>query len=428
MARAQNSGARSVGRFVGRAASRSWRAIAKGGSTPARLRAWMVATVVVAVLFGVLGAIGVGRRDSSLHEADAASQQLLAVQDVHVRLVHADSIARENYLRGGIEDGAKRATYESELATVSDGLVAVGNKVLPNEAAKLAEVSAQLSRYSGLVEQARANNRQGYPVGAAYLRTANELSQAMVVGLRDVQSSLRHQVNDDLDRADKAGAWLHLTGWPLLILVVVGGGWVAYRFRRLVNVPLAVAGVLMLLMMFVGGSWQASSMSDAETATGSALQAADLVAQARSSAFEAHAQESSTLIARGSGGDDSAWQASSAGVGEALGHLCSIGGDCSLVNTYGAYSDAHAAVRSADDGGDWDGARSDSLDGVAAVTFTEFDTASGSMAASLGAHASAEMSAASGGLSGLRTVVFLAGLLCAALVLVGYGQRLREYR
>ncbi|MEQ1703635.1 MAG: hypothetical protein ABMA25_26300, partial [Ilumatobacteraceae bacterium] len=159
---------------------RAWRAVATGGDTPTRLRTWMVGSVVVAVLFGVLGAVGVGRRDSALGAGDAASQQLIAVQDVQVRLVHADSIARENYLRGGIEDAAKRATYETELAAVSDGLVAVGNRVLPDDAAMLAAVSAQLTRYSGLIEQARANNRQGFPVGAAYLRTANDLATTMV--------------------------------------------------------------------------------------------------------------------------------------------------------------------------------------------------------------------------------------------------------
>jgi hypothetical protein len=388
----------------------------------------MVVTVIVAVLFGVLGAIGVGRRDSSLGAADAASQQLLAVQDVQVRLVHADSIARENYLRGGIEDAAKRATYESELAAVSEGLVAVSNQVLDNEAGKLAVVSSQLSRYAGLVEQARANNRQGFPVGAAYLRTANSLSTTMVTGLRDVQTSLRHQVNDSLDRADKAGAWMHLTGWPLLILLLVGGGWVAFRFRRLLNVPLAVAAGATFLLLVIGGSLQGGAMSDAEAATGSSLQAADLVAQARSAAFEARAQESSTLIARGSGGDDSAWQASTATVAIALEQLCTVADECSLIAVYGDYSDAHDAVRAADDSGDWDSARDISLDGAAASAFAAFDEQSGSTAASFAGAAAYAMSTAPDGLAGLRVVVFLGGLLVGAFVLVGYGQRLREYR
>jgi len=404
------------------------RGVAKGGSTPARLRAWMIATAVVAVLFGVLSATGVDRRASSLRAADEASQQLIAVQDVQVRLVHADAIARENYLRGGIEDGAKRATYASELAAVSDGLVSVANSVLPNEAATLAGVSTQLSRYSGLVEQARANNRQGFPVGAAYLRTANTLSTEMAIDLQSVQVSLRQQVNDNLDRADKAGAWLHVIGWPLVIMLVAGGAWVAARFRRLLNVPVALAGLVTLLMLVVGGTVQASAMSDAESATAGQLQAADLAAQARSASFTAHAQEFGTLIARGSGGDDSAWQTSISTSELALDRLCSVAGECGLKTDLDSYTEAHAAVRSSDNAGDWDAARESSLDGEAAMTFAAFDSASSETAATLGEQAAIAMSSAADGLATLRVLAFLAGLVIAALVLVGYSQRLREYR
>lgn len=435
MAGARSSGGWSAMGSPGRGIGRAWSGLRSvvGGhtnatSTPARLRAFMVATAIVTLLFGVLSAIGVDRRAASLTAADSASQQLLAVQDVQVRLVHADAIARENYLRGGIEDGAKRATYASELAAVSNGLVAVSNRVLRNEAATLAEVSAQLSRYSGLVEQARANNRQGFPVGAAYLRTANSLSSDMAIGLQSVQASLRQQVNDSLDRADKAGAWLHATGWPLLIVLVLGGAWMAARFRRILNVPVVLAALVTLLVLVIGGAVQGSAMSAAEDATASELQAADLAAQARSAAFTAHAQESSTLIARGSGGDDSAWQTSVATTELALDRLCRTANECSLQSYLAAYTAAHAAVRASDNSGDWDSARSSSLDGDAAAAFEAFDGVSSDAAALLGRKAASAMSSATDGLAGLRIVVFLAGLIVAALVLVGYGQRLREYR
>jgi len=435
VAGAQSSGGLSAIGAFGRDAGRAWnglgsmaRSVAKGGSTPARLRAWMVATAVVAVLFGVLSATGVDRRASSLRVADEASQQLIAVQDVQVRLVHADAIARENYLRGGIEDGAKRATYASELAAVSDGLVSVANRVLPNEAATLAGVSAQLSRYSGLVEQARAYNRQGFPVGAAYLRTANTLSAEMANDLQSVQSSLRQQVNDNLDRGDKAGIWLHATGWPLLVTLAVGGAWVAARFRRVLNVPVVLAGLVTLLMLVVGGTIQGSAMADAERATSGPLQAADLAAQVRSASFTAHAQEFSTLIARGSGGDDSSWQTSISTTEVALDRLCSIAAECGLTSYLANYSEAHASVRKSDGAGDWDAARGSSLDGEAALAFAEFDVVSRDTATTLGQQAAAAMSSADDGLALLRVLSFLAGLVVAALVLIGYSQRLREYR
>ena len=435
MAAAQGSGGVSATRSLGRGAARAWggfgsmvRGVAHGGSTPARLRAWMVATAVVAVLFGVLSATGVDRRASSLQAADQASQQLIAVQDVQVRLVHADAIARENYLRGGIEDGSKRATYVAELAAVSDGLVSVANSVLSNEAATLAGVSAQLSRYSGLVEQARANNRQGFPVGAAYLRIANTLSVAMATDLQDVQASLRTQVNDNLDRADKAGLWLRATGWPLFILLLAGGMWVASRFRRTLNLPIGVAGVVVLLMLIIGGTVQASAMSDAEAATAGPLQAADLAAQARSAAFTAHAQEFSTLIARGSGADDGEWQTSIATTELALGGVCADPSECAPLTYLTAYTSSHASLRDSDNNGDWDSARQSSLDGDAALAFAAFDRASSETAASLGAQAATAMSSAADGLAALRVVAFLAGLAVAAMVIVGYSQRLREYR
>ncbi|MDO8362836.1 MAG: hypothetical protein Q7V88_08060, partial [Actinomycetota bacterium] len=93
MAAAQGSAGVPVVQSVGRALGRIGRGLFTGGSTPARLRLWIGATAVVAVLFAVLGAFGVGRRESSLRDARDAAQQLIEVQDVQVRLVHADALA-----------------------------------------------------------------------------------------------------------------------------------------------------------------------------------------------------------------------------------------------------------------------------------------------------------------------------------------------
>jgi hypothetical protein len=429
VAGAQNSGGRSAVRFFGQVAGRFGRSLAKGGSTPTRLRAWMITTAVVAVLFGLLGAIGIGRRDASLGGAADAARQLIAVQNVQVSLVHADALASENYLRGGTEDAGKRSLYVQELQNVSNGLVLVGNRVLAHEADRLAEVSTQLGEYSGLIEQARANNRQGYPVGAAYLRAANASAVAMVVILRDVQTSLRHQVNDNLDRADKAGAWLHVIGWPLLLLLVVGGGWVAFRFRRLLNVPLAAAGGLMLLLLVVGGGIQSSSMSDAEAATAGSLQEADLASQARSAAFDAHTQESLALIYRGNGAANEAkWQQATADVALALDRLCGLGGDCGLTDRYDRYVTGYTEVRRLDnEAGDWNEAVTASL-GSGSAVFEQFAADSKGAADQNTAAALADLGSSADGLPALRVVVFLAGLAVAALALAGYGQRLREYR
>ena len=89
---------------------------------------------------------------------------------------------------------------------------------------------------------------------------------------------------------------------------------------------------------------------------------------------------------------------------------------------------AHKSLRDSDDSGDWDTARESSLDGGAASAFANFDGASADTAATLGEQAASAMSSAADGLAMLRVLAFLAGLAVAALVLVGYSQRLREYR
>ena len=56
---------------------------------------------------------------------------------------------------------------------------------------KLSEASRLLGSYVGLVEQARANNRQGFPVGATYQRQANGIVSNADADTPDIVSSLR---------------------------------------------------------------------------------------------------------------------------------------------------------------------------------------------------------------------------------------------
>lgn len=428
MAATQRSGTTPVAPPVTTPAGHFLRTLATGGSTPSRLRVLMVVTAILAVLFAVLGAFGVGRRDAALSATTDAAQQLIDVQNVQVSLVRADALASENYLRGS-EDPAKRAQYVQELQLVSTGLVAVGNRVLPADAALLAGVSASLGEYSGLVEQARANNRQGYPVGAAYLRNANALAADMVVVLREVQVSLRDQVNDNLDRADKAGAWLHLVGWPLLLVIIAGSAWMTARFRRVVNVPVAGGGLLLLVLLVFGGSSQAGSMSDAEAATRDPLQSADLVAQARSAAFDAHSQEFFTLINRGNAQSNEVnWDTARADADTALQRLCDRTDDCELGELFSVYAGRYEEMRALDnDEGDWDAAVALSL-GDANAAFDAFAVSSQAAADEYTDRAVSALASSSDGLSTLRVFVFVGGLGIAVLALLGYGQRLREYR
>ena len=396
------------------------------------------------MLFGVLAAIGVGRRDDAISDVGVAAQQLVALQAVRVSAVRADAVASSSYLVGGQEDPAQRQDYLDQIAASSDGLIEISNRVDSEAAAPLARASALLSQYVGLVEQARSNNRQGFPVGAAYQRQANTVMSSDVDGEDDIVDSLaaaeavqRTLVNNGLVRAHRAGALLNLSGWALFVLIAAGCAWLAVAFKRRVNVPLIAGALLLLVMLTVGAGTQGSAISSADDAVSGSLTVADLAGQARSAGYDARAQESLTLINRGNGrANEARWVAAAGTARNALDRLCDSRGEgCDLRDGFAAYAAAHAALRSIDDGGDWEsavaavrGAATPAAGADVTGTFNAFARDGESLVATSAADAAAELADAGSSLGGLRVVVFLAGLVIAVLAVVGYGQRSREYR
>jgi hypothetical protein len=401
--------------------------------------------IVLALVFAVVGAFGVNRRANAINEVRTASRQLLALQDIQVRIVHADAIASSSYLRSGQEDPAQRTAYLDEIGKAGDGLVAVSAAANSADLEQLSSASRLLGSYVGLVEQARANNRQGFPVGAAYQRQANGIvsnadpdTPDIVSSLRAVEESQRAQINDSLASAHRAGIWLNVTGWLLFAALVVGSWWMWRTFRRVVNIPIAVALLMLFLLLLIGGVKQAGAVSDADDAVGTQLAGADKAAQARAAAFEARSQEALTLINRGNGaanevnwelGNDIVTREMSSRLGSDEGR------SSAAASAYASYAGAHIEIRDLDSKGDWDQAVAVSLGaqlspaGInSANAFDGFDQAVGQIATAEGSTASARLSSAVHPLNSLRNIVFLAGLVVSVLAALGCGQRLKEYR
>jgi hypothetical protein len=418
-------------------------------STPAKLSLLRAVLIVLAVVFAVGGAFGINRRATAINDVRTASSQLLALQDIQVRIVHADAIASSSYLRSGQEDPAQRTAYLDEIAKAGDGLVAVSGAATTADLVQLSEASRLLGSYVGLVEQARANNRQGFPVGATYQRQANGIVNNndpdipdIVSSLQAVEASQRHQINDSLATAHRAGVWLHVTGWLLFSSLVAGSWWMLRVFRRIFNIPIAIALLVLFLILLIGGTTQARAVSDTDAAVGTQLASADNAAQARAAAFEARSQEALTLINRGNGaaneinwrrGDDIVTQELDRGLGGDT--QLPTGAPGSAGTAWASYEDAHAHIRTFDDGGNWDAAVAVSLGaqstttGVNSVTvFDDFDRIVSGIVEVKGDAASTRLSDAVAPLAALRNTIFVVGLVIAVLAALGCGQRLREYR
>ncbi|MEO7397425.1 MAG: hypothetical protein ABIW84_02570 [Ilumatobacteraceae bacterium] len=390
------------------------------------MRLLSMVTALLAVLLAVFGWIAVSRRDQSLDATGAAADRLIAVQEIRSAVIEADSIATTTFLSVGLEgSAAQRALYETRVADAAGGLALLSEGDSATARDLLAVANSTLNQFSGLVEQARANNRQGFPVGAAYQRQASALVRSdLLTSLDGVEQQARADVNDSIASAHRIGWVLPLAAAIAVAAIVAGGRWLFARTRRLLNVPLTLAAVAVVVTAGIGLISMSNAVSDADDVVVGDLLLADRFSQARVSAFEARSDEALTLINRGNGGanEDGFRQAQS----RVEAALPARSGD-TLRDTYDDYAAVHETLRQLDDDGAWDEAV-DLLFGESEVAFDEFSAGIESSVQRNAFSARAALADAGSGLGGARVALLIGGLLAGALVAVGYGQRLREYR
>ncbi|MGO1241444.1 MAG: hypothetical protein ACTMHU_08430, partial [Cellulosimicrobium funkei] len=215
--------------------------------TPGKLRLVMALCVVAALALGVLGFQAGNLQSRALAAASEDAAQLVGVQEVRNALVAADATATGAFLVGGLEPADQRARYD-ELVDQAANRLATLSGSNEADAALLGQVAADLTVYTGLVEQARATNRQGFPVGSAYLDQASTiLREQMLPALDEV-------VLDDADRvaADFSGVrnalWVLAAGLLALVVLLASQVWLARRTHRVLNVGLAVATAVLLVV------------------------------------------------------------------------------------------------------------------------------------------------------------------------------------
>ncbi|NUT92493.1 MAG: hypothetical protein HOY78_10725 [Saccharothrix sp.] len=400
-------------------------------STPGRLTLLALLLVALTLLVGALTAASVQRRSDALTAlADRSEPLAFAAQEVYRAMADADATAASAFLSGGVESAALRQRYEADVAKAAAALSTATGEITrsPELGEALSTLSQQLPVYTGLVETARAHNRQGNPVGAAYLREASTLMRDRLL---PAAQSLYRAENANVVR-DLGGAttlpWLELLlGAVLLGALVAAQRYLTRKTNRLLNVGLvaATAASVVSLLWVLGASVVAvsgasSSRDDAEVV--------DVLAQARIQTLAARRDETLTLVARGSGGE---YEKGFVAASQELRGLLDRAESGAALTHYAQWQQAHQRVREADDRGDYTTAVGLALgsgpDG-AAVAFEALD---GDLRSSLGAERARlteRIAGARGALTGAVPAVVLLALVAAVAVAAGLWQRLKEYR
>jgi hypothetical protein len=389
--------------------------------------------IVVSLAFGVFGFLALLRFSSDLDEAGRNAEQLVRIQSIRTNLVKADADATNAFLFGGLEPAGVREDYTDGITTTARTL-AEASAARADDASALGYVNRMLTRYTGLIEAARANNRQGFPVGAAYLRQASRvLRDDVLPPLATLVQVEQRRVEDSTDAADSARDALLVLLVVALVALIVPQVYLSRKTRRTFNRPLLAATAVVVVAGLVALGVITWSKGQADDARAGPYRQTVALATARIGGFDAKSAEALTLIARGSGAPFEARFTKTAGDASAAIERNLVGAapgsdEAETASSFARYVSEHEKLRALDDGGQHDQAVAAASDGAAYVAFAEFERASARALATQVADLSDDLDQASTPLVPMAWLVLLAGIAASVLAWRGVSERLREYR
>jgi len=284
---------------------------AGASTTPGRLR---TLSLLVALGSGLLAALGTAAVVTTQSTIDGIGQStvpaIIDSQKIHESLADADRSAANAFLSGGAEAPGPSQQYAMDMMAAHDGLeqASEANAVGPRATQQLRQIMDDVMDYVGLVETARAYNRQGFPLGATYLRAASRLMHRPQDGILARVDALGTLNSENLDR-EGTSIWLaaatlavfYLVACVILGLLLYTQGFLRSRFRRRQS-PRVLAATILLIFLASGLALQAfytyRNVEDAQLQAFARLQT---LWQVRSLAVDANGNQSLSLIARGNG-------------------------------------------------------------------------------------------------------------------------------
>ncbi|WP_411076795.1 hypothetical protein [Streptomyces sp. cmx-10-25] len=416
---------------------------------PGRLQILGAVLALLVVAFGAVTALEVTGRASAADDVVGRSQPLSAdAAALYRSLADADTTAAGGFLAGTLEPAASRERYAKDVATASRLLVkaAANTDGSPESAREITVLGEQLPRYTGLVERARAANRQGLPLGGAYLRYAN---QQMTTVLLPAAERLYAAETERLHRDDDAARAWPYASLALGLVALAALGWAQRRtyarthrvFNHGLLAATAATGVVLLWLLAA----HTVARTELDNARAHGQESLQVLNTARISSLTARANENLTVVARGAvlteDGKGDKYEADyTAGMGaltEALDSARRLADDDAgrapveeSAARAGEWRQRHKEARAEDDAGDYEGALA-RIVGAKGSTGQSFDQVDAALERAL-AHEQAEFTRSAGDARGALTALPLGaaalGILGAAGAVLGVNRRLSEYR
>ncbi|MFF9429195.1 hypothetical protein [Streptomyces sp. NPDC014746] len=416
---------------------------------PGRLRILGAVLALLVVAFGAVTALEVTDRAAAADDVVGRSQPLSAdAAAVYRSLADADTTAASGFLAGTLEPAESRARYTRDITTASRLLVkaAANTDGSSASAREIATLNEQLPRYTGLIERARAANRQGLPLGGAYLRYAN---QQMSTSLLPAAERLYAAETERLRRDDDAARTRPLLSLALGLLALGALLWAQrrtyVRTHRVFNHGLLAATAATVVVLLWLAAAHTVTRSGLDSARAHGQESLQVLNTARISSLTARANENLTLVARGAvlaedGKSDkyeTDYTASMGSLTTALARARELADDDAgrgPVDESSAHAaewrERHKDARAKDEAGDYEGALGRVV-GAKDSTGRSFDEVDAALEKAL-AHEQREFTRSAGDARDALTALPLGaaalGILGAAGAVLGINRRLSEYR
>jgi hypothetical protein len=223
-----------------------------------------------------------------------------AAGQLYTTLSVADAAAATAFISGA-EPREVRQRYEQAITDAAVALTRASSGLTdPTMQELLGRINARLAMYTGLVETARTNNRDGNPVGSSYLSEASGMMQQQILPdakkLYDMTSA---RVDTETTASTNIPALGALVVAATLLFGAFSNRWLARKTQRRLNFGFVAGGAAVLIMVIWVGTVLTISTTDSRSAKSTAAESLKTVTNLAIMAQQARADETLALIRRG---------------------------------------------------------------------------------------------------------------------------------
>lgn len=216
-----------------------------GSNAAKRLRLTRTLLMLICVVAGVVVMFASTSASSGLDAAGRSAQQVLKLQEIRSYMVTADGLATSGIAQGKSESAPHRQSYLDSVRAASS-LTAEASKNMPSQQAALEQINAQMIDYIITMESARSSYAVDAKVGQDVAGQASKILSDKIV--RDLDVLIKSSTVSAQATGFQGFSWAGFVALLPAIAVLAVSVWMAMRSKRLLNIGLTIAVILLVVM------------------------------------------------------------------------------------------------------------------------------------------------------------------------------------